>query len=225
MAMTDLLRNYLLENQVLKIPGFGTFFLKDAPAFLDEKSGAILPPGKEILFEVDFELKDSAIVNYLAINQNKPASEISIKLNETTAYWKNTLDAKHELEISEFGSFFTNDNHLSFKGKHFSAESPENFGLEKLDISELNNRKPQIQNTSAQDYKASRNPFWWLLLIIPVTAIVYFATQNPELIFGKKSFKNLKKSSEKPISNSKNIKNDSIKMDSLKTKTLPSKIK
>ena len=81
MAMTDLLRNYLLENQVLKIPAFGTFFLKDAPAFLDEKSGAILPPGKEIVLEVDFELKDSAVIDYLALYQNRSVSEISSKLN------------------------------------------------------------------------------------------------------------------------------------------------
>lgn len=225
MAMTDLMLEYLLENKVLKIPDFGTFFLKDAPAFLDEKSGAILPPGKEITFDVNYDLKDRTFADYLVNSENKSASEISLKLNELSSYWKKILETKYELEIKEFGSFFANDKHLTFRGKHFSTETPENFGLEKFNISELKSRKSYKKNSAEKDYATTRTRFWWILLLIPITAIVYFGTQNPELIFGKKSFENLKKTDETPISKSKKPQKDSLKIDSLKSKTLPQNIK
>ncbi|WP_417428667.1 hypothetical protein [Halpernia sp.] len=215
--MTDLISKYLLIKKEVKIPDFGSFKLIDSAAFYDEKSAAFLPPGKEIIFEVNYDLKDLNLTDFLAKEGNKSTQEISDKLIELTTYWKNTLEAKHELEIQEFGNFYTTENSLVFKGKRFSRENPDNFGLEKINLSELKTKSLNFEKPSETDYKTNNNKLWWLLFIIPAAAIVYFTTQKPELIFGKKSFKNLNKTKIIPILKKGNIKSDTIKPDSIPT--------
>lgn len=226
MKMTDLILKYLSIKTEVKIPGFGIFQQKNVPAFYDERLAALLPPAKEFFFTEDFNLKDENFIQFVAKEKNIDINESYAEIAELVNYWKFTLQNKIVLEIPDLGTFYFNDQgNFIFKGKHFSSESPENFGLEELNLSELKNRKSVLGKSLENEYKTSRNPFWRLLLIIPVTAIVYFGTQNPELIFGKKSFKNLKKTKTDSVVKSKNLLKDSIKIDSAKSKTLTPKLK
>ena len=216
--MTDLISKYLLTYSAVKIPGFGTFLQKNSQAFYDEKSAALLPPAKELFFEVYFDLRDEDFAQFFATQKNLSLSESHAKIKEFTDYWKSTLEDKNELEIPELGNFFVNDTHLVFKGKRFSTANPDNFGLEEVNLAQLKKKLSVTKKPSTNDYKTSSNKFWWLLLIIPTAAIVYFATQNPELIFGKKSFKSLNKIQKTSVGKKDNLKQEKIKTDSISIK-------
>lgn len=218
MMMTDLILKYLLINGEVKVPGFGIFQQRDSPAFYDEKLVALLPPGKELFFEVNFDLKDQSFVQFLATQKGLSISESTNKLSELTNYWKSTLENKKEFTLPEFGDFFVNDEGVVFKGKRFTTENPDNFGLEEVNLEQLKNKATNSTANSDTDYKTTSNKLWWLLLIIPAAVIVYFASQNPELIFGKKSFQNLNKVKTNPVLKNDSLKNKTLKTDSISLK-------
>ncbi|MGS0748394.1 hypothetical protein [Halpernia sp. GG3] len=210
--MTDLILKYLVTRGEVKIPGFGIFQHRDSPAFYDEKSAAFLPPGKEFFFDVDFDLKDESIVHYLSVQKNISVSESNSKIKELTSYWKSSLENKKEFTLPELGSFFINDNSLVFKGKRFTTKNPDNFGLEEVNLAQLKNKHNNLITNSNTDYRTSNNKLWWLFFIIPTAAIIYFASQNPDLIFGKKSFQNSNKIKMNPIKKKQSLKTDSISL-------------
>ena len=218
--MIDLILKYLSSKQEIKIPGFGIFHKKDSPAFYDEKSAALLPPGKELFFEVDFNLKDENFTQFLSQQKSLSLPESQSKIVELTNYWKSTLENKKELEIPELGIFYVNDTNLVFKGNRFNTENPDNFGLEEVNLTELKNNPKDFNSPKTSDYKKSKNKLWWLFFIIPTAVIVYYATQSPELIFGKKSFHDLNK-----VKTNKTVKKDSLKKATLKTDSISLKNK
>lgn len=218
--MIDLILKYLSSKQEVKIPGFGIFHKKDSPAFYDEKSAALLPPGKELFFEVDFNLKDENFTQFLSQQKSLSLPESQSKIVELTNYWKSTLENKKELEIPELGTFYVNDTNLVFKGNRFNTENPDNFGLEEVNLTELKNNPKDFNSPKTSDYKKSNNKLWWLFFIIPTAIIVYYATQSPELIFGKKSFHDLNK-----VKTNKTVKKDSLKKATLKTDSISLKNK
>ena len=89
--------------------------------------------------------------------------------------------------------------------------------MEEVNLAELKNKTTKVATTLNTDYKTSNNKFWWLFIIIPTAVIVYFATQNPELIFGKKSFPHLNKTKSNPLKKD-SFKNKTLKTDSISLK-------
>lgn len=214
MLITETISDYLQTHDFLKMPLFGVFLTSENSAFYDEKSGALLPPAREINFSVDFELQDDSFAQFLAQKENLSLEESHKKIVEIVEYWKRTLDEKKELLLQNIGSFFLEDSQMTFKGERLSTENPASFGLEKIELSTLNSTKSSVNLVG--DYKKSNSKLWWLLFLVPAGLIIYFTTQNPELIFGQKSFpqqkktkkKNAKKTSEKVLpADSLSIKN------------------
>lgn len=222
--MTDLILEFLRKHEEVKVPDFGRFYLKNSSAFYDEKSSVLLPPGKEINFSSNVNLADDALVNFISSKKNISRDEAERSLKETTDSWKNILDKSKELNIPQFGDFNYLNDELQFKGKQIATENPDNFGLEELDLLKLNQQRATPNVAQESEYKTSSGKVWWFLMLIPIAAIVYFALEKPELIFGKKSFETPKSKKEISTSNSQTdkvrIKTDSTKTDSISGKNL-----
>jgi nucleoid DNA-binding protein len=218
MMMTELVLKYLLNKKEVKIPGFGTFLKRASPAFYDEKLASLLPPGNELFFSVDFDLKDESFIHFLSEQKNISFFESQSKILELTNYWKSTLESKKEIELSGLGIFYISDDHLVFKGKRFTTENPDNFGLEEVNLENLKNKTTNFESGSNTYYKKSSNNLWWLFFIIPTALIVYYTAKNQELIFGKISFQNLNKTKKNPFIQKDSFKKPTVKMDSIALK-------
>lgn len=218
MMMTDLILEFLRKHEEVKVPGFGSFYLKNSSAFYDEKSSVLLPPGKEIYFRSNENLADVALVNFISSRLNKSTTEAKAGLKETTDSWKNILDKSKELNISQLGDFHYLNDELQFKGHQLATENPDNFGLEELDLLKLNQQKNIPAADDRDAYKTSSGKAWWFLILIPIAAIIYFALEKPEIIFGERSFENQKTKEtsavKKPVMQ-REIKSDSIKADTV----------
>lgn len=55
MNFSELLLDSIQKNGATSINGFGTFYLKNTNALVDQESKNILPPGNEIAFSTEFD--------------------------------------------------------------------------------------------------------------------------------------------------------------------------
>lgn len=221
MNFNALLLEFLKTNRPLSLLGFGTFYLKNSTAFLDSNEQNILPPGREIAFHTDEINQTDDFLKFLSTKKDLSIAASEVEIKNHVTFWNSTLEKEGKLVVENIGDFTLAESELLFTGNRLGKSSPDFYGLEEINLSEIKNRK--IVNKTYQ-FKPS---IWWFVpLIVGVLAITYFGITQPENIFGKRSFKNLdpKKTpvqSKKPqiIKNSLNLKSDSLKMDSLQKVT------
>lgn len=217
--------DYLQNHQRAIVPNFGVFTLKNAGAQFNNENKSILPPSQLVCFQQNFAEENENLIQYISKEKNVSAQNAKHEIQTQTDFWKKKIAAKEEFAISELGSFVLENQQMNFVGKKLPALAPDFFGLEEIVFSEIENKEKEISPNATdknQDYKLSKSILWLFLLIIPISALAYFALTNQEFIFGKKSFNDVTiKNATHRIEDSKPTKKlqiivDSTKMDSLK---------
>ncbi len=221
MNAVDYIYDLLKDNKTVIVPGFGMFFLKNSKAQLDEATKSILPPAKQIDFNINYEAIDNGFVNWFANKSQISVSEAETEITKLTEYWKMQLLENGELNIEKLGKFIQSDTELKFFGNRLELDSPDFYGLEQIDLKNVTSKSPSQENVA---YKVKKSPFWLFLFVIPVLALAYFAITQREQLFGKKSFDQKPTSKQNSLSDSlkyqkakaEKLKLDSLKLDSLK---------
>ena len=219
MNITNYINEFLKERNSVVVSGFGEFFLKNSKAVVDEKTKSILPPAKEIGFNIDYEAKDQGLINFISQKSGLSQSETEADLKKLADYWKKQLSENHLIDIEGLGTFYQSENAVTFKGARIEKTSPDFYGLEEIDLQNL--KTPLAHNTSVEDYKINKSILWIFLLILPVAGLIFLAFTQRERLFGKKSFDDLsvKTSTHRIKTDSAKInqaKADSLKIDSLR---------
>lgn len=218
MNFQENLYQFLKKNSRVSVEGFGTFYLQKSNAIVEASSNRILPPGKEVAFDQNSDFNNDSFAEYLA-NQNTtsiPAAKEEIKKQVT--YWNSILEKDGQLAIENIGTFTLSDSSLLFNGSRFENLSPDFYGLEEINISEIKN--PKKNSSAGSPYRLVKTVYWLLPLLLIGGVIGYLAATQPEILFGEKTFKNEiapKKKAEiikaKPANKSQII-SDSVKADS-----------
>lgn len=235
MNFSQHLLEFLKKQGTASVPNFGTFFLKNTSATLDESGKNILPPSTEITFEAGFTGNSSNFIHYLSAQQKITLLEAEIEIRKQVTFWNSKLEKENALKIDNIGSFFLNDSKLSFVGEKTENISADFYGLEEINISAIKKiKKTALSNNKS--YQFVKSLYWVTPLIIGISGLTYFAITQPEILFGKFSFSgNIEKASAKKVlkpvlkNDSVAIKStsDSLKIDSLKSvnlsKIVPSK--
>ncbi len=201
------LLEFLKKHNLVSLPGFGTFYLHTINAVLDKEGKNILPPGAEVAFKTDVSGNGNDFAQYLSDGKKIPLIDAEIEIKKQINYWNATLFKDKKISIEHLGTFFLVDSKMVFSGNRTENLSPDFYGLEEINISQLKNSSSK----SGQSYGLTKSVFWITPLIIGILALTYFGVTQPEMIFGKKSFKD-----ETPKKEVAPIKIDSIKIDSLK---------
>ena len=209
--------NYLQQNGRVELPGFGIFTLEKKSAHLDESSSVLLPPVQEIKFQRNTLVFNSDLSKYVAEATDENLFVVQTKMKEEVLFWQDLLEKNNNLAIEELGEFVSENGEIQLLSKNDFTQSPSYFGLEKIDLKEIEN--PKISNTEVEDtdnqYVFSKSLLWTFLFIIPVGGIIYLALNYKDKIFGKKSFDMSVKTSTQRIEKD-NINKDSSAIDSLK---------
>lgn len=189
MNIASYIVEYLKEHQRVAVPGFGEFILKNSKAVVDEQAKSILPPAKEVAFNVDYEIKDSYLAQYISQKSGTANDEVQSHIAKLTGYWKKQLAENQILSIEGLGEFHQTENDVKFLGKRFEKSTPDFYGLEEINLQNLKS----LQNAASKegDYKFNRSLLWIFLLILPIVGIIVLAFTQRERIFGKKSFDDL----------------------------------
>ena len=241
------LLEFLKVNGQVSLPNFGTFYLKNIAAIVDQKEQSISPPGKEITFDDAAETESDLFVKFLSSQKKIALPEAKVEISQQISFWKSTLEKEKEIVLENLGIFFLTDHTLHFKGNQTENLSPDFYGLEEINLTQI--KKTGRSSTPENDknsYRFSPSIWWVLLLIAGIAALTYFGITQPEEIFGKRSFQNLIE--EKAIPQKTNtyaieksllalqdsarlntaildsLKIDSLKTDSIKAAAIPLKI-
>lgn len=211
-----LILEFLNKHGHVNIPGFGVFYLKDTNASLDNENAHILPPGKEVAFRTETSEKDENLADFIIQKNNLSRIEAEIEIRKLTNFWNSTLEKDGKIAIENIGTFFLDDSKLRFTGERTVNLSPDFYGLEEINLSQIKNAQPtESVDSGAKPYRFSKTIFWLIPVLLGIGVITYLVLSQPEIIFGQKSFRN---GFGKPIA--KKIVNPSAKTDSAVVKQL-----
>lgn len=215
MNFSQLLLEFLKKHGSVSVPGFGIFYLKNTNAIVDQSGKSILPPGKEVAFRNDSGDKGEDFIQSLSTQKNISEIEAEIEIRKQVTFWNSTLEKDGKLSVENLGTFFLDDSKIHFTGNRTENLSPDFYGLEEINISEIKNvKRRNANNTEKKTYTFSKSVYWMVPLVIGVLALTYFGITQPEELFGRKSFNDDLK--EKPVEKieKKSLKQDSLKNDS-----------
>ena len=207
MNFSQFLLEFLKKQGSVSIPGFGTYYLHTINAVLDKEGRNILPPGAEVAFKPEVSGDGDDFVQYLSKEKNIPIIDAQVEIKKQVNYWNATLLKEKTVAVEHLGTFFLEDSKMVFSGKRTENLSPDFYGLEEINISEIKTSSRK----SGDSYQLSKSFIWIAPLLIGVLGLTYFGVTQPEAIFGKKSFED--KTPKKEV---KTTKADSLKIDSLK---------
>lgn len=213
--------NYLQKNGSVELPGFGVFTIQKKSAHIDESSSVLLPPVQEIKFQKNQLVFNSELSKYIAEKTGENLFVIQTQVKEEVLNWQEELQKNNSMSIDELGEFVIENQEINLISKNDFTKNPSYFGLEKIDLKEIEN--PKITNAEVEDtdnqYVFSKSLLWTFLFIIPVGGVIYLALNYKDKIFGKKSFDISAKTSthriEKDSTNKDSSAKDSLKINSV----------
>lgn len=213
--------NYLQKNGSVELPGFGVFTIQKKSAHLDESSSVLLPPVQEIKFQKNHLVFNSDLAKYIADKTGENLFVIQTQMKEEVLNWQEKLQKNSTLVIDELGEFVLENQEINLVSKNDFTKNPGYFGLEKIDLKEI--EKPKFNNTEVEEtdnqYVFSKTILWSFLFIIPVGGIIFLALNHKDKIFGKKSFDISTKTSTHRIERD-SVTNDTLKKDSVKVNSV-----
>ncbi|MEG0796641.1 MAG: hypothetical protein RR397_09100 [Odoribacter sp.] len=130
----DYISDLLFLHDCVIIPDFGGFICNYKSAYIDENSGLICPPTKDILFNRNLIHNDGLLVNWIACKENVSYEKANIQLALFCEDLKIRLNQKQRIAFGDIGVFYTdrrfNIIFESGKNNFFS----ETFGMESIDM-------------------------------------------------------------------------------------------
>lgn len=130
----EYISDLLFLHDCVIIPDFGGFICNYKSAYIDENSGLICPPAKDILFNRNLTHNDGLLVNWIACKENISYEKASTQLTLFCEDLKIRLNQKQRVVFGEIGVFTTDRRfNIIFESSqnNFFAEA---FGMEPLTI-------------------------------------------------------------------------------------------
>lgn len=128
----EYISDLLFLHDCVIIPDFGGFICNYKSAYIDENSGMICPPTKDILFNRNLIHNDGLLVNWIADKENISYDRATKQLMLFCEELKIKLNQKQRIVFGDIGVFFTDRRfNIIFEPtkNNFFAET---FGMEPL---------------------------------------------------------------------------------------------
>ena len=103
----DYISDLLFLHDCVIIPDFGGFICNYRSAYIDETTGVICPPGKDILFNRNLTHNDGLLVNWIADKENISYDKATKQLILFCEDLKIRLNQKQRIVFGDIGVFST----------------------------------------------------------------------------------------------------------------------
>jgi nucleoid DNA-binding protein len=190
------IRELLLRNRKVVIPGFGTFLIHKRPAQLNKITRIISPPSLDILFDSSETGDDAQLSDYLAQKSKKSKDIINEAIDHFVQDAKGQIDDKGNVSFEGMGTLSKEvSGGILFKPDEELLKRLSLVELPKLNIPSVKPEEatPVSNVISQQPVVTGRRRFrWWIpaaigALLIGTSAIIYFTGFYEKFIPGHKA--------------------------------------
>ncbi|HZH73822.1 MAG TPA: hypothetical protein VFD91_15095 [Mariniphaga sp.] len=200
----------LPEHDTVVVPGIGAFVSKYKSAQIDDETGEMIPPSKEIFFEPKIRNNDGLLVGKIAEVEGIPFTEANKEFNYAREEMLYRLDRGESVKLENIGELSYDQKgalEFSSSGKNFLLLDA--YGLERGSLKDQPKKKPPKENSSREKPRLVKPPvvhkektiqkeemkkdipvqptkrrrsLWLLLLLIPILAgAIYIITKDTQV--------------------------------------------
>ena len=127
------IKELLIENQGVVIPGLGGFVAEYEPAAFDVSENKFLPPTQKIHFNPEYSFNDNKLVDFIAQKEKIDTDKANLHLKEFVTEVKKQLKAGQNVDFPEIGTLHRNPKgNILFTWDKRSNLLAEAFGLKDL---------------------------------------------------------------------------------------------
>jgi hypothetical protein len=200
------IKELLLQNEGLVIPGFGGFVSEYEPASFDVNENKFLPPTKKLLFKSEYSFNDTVFAEYIEKKENSNKDDATKKIDEFVSQLKNDLKKGVPFVITNVGTLTQ-----SIKGEiHFEQDKnfnllTDSFGLKSINIKPLSEKAPTKSKTEVITHKRSlKKPLFIGASLIIIMALVLYTWTITEGFSDYNNFSSLFRAKNETISSARN---------------------
>ena len=144
----------LFLHDCVIIPDFGGFICNHRSASINEKTGVICPPAKDIAFNKNLTHNDGLLANWIAIQENIPYEKASRQIMLFSEDLKVRLNQGQRIDFEGIGTFYTDKRfNIIFENSRYNFFA-DTFGMEPIAL------KPskQLDKQQAARTATQQNP-------------------------------------------------------------------
>ncbi|MEE4198512.1 MAG: SPOR domain-containing protein [Bacteroidales bacterium] len=128
------IKQLIIENKGVVIPGLGGFTTEYEPAAFDVSENKFLPPTNRITFHAQYTFSDEKLIRHMAQQENTDPAEARIRLKEFVKKIKGELSAGKPVVFPEIGTLrkgprgelrFTQDKHSNLLDEAYGLKDLE----------------------------------------------------------------------------------------------------
>lgn len=140
-SLNQILKDILLSEDVVVIPGLGAFETTYQPAQLNEKTGIIYPPTKKVSFNPDKKTDNKEIIKNFLVNDLKISEQEAIEsINNFVNSINEKMAQKANVVIDEVGILFSEDGKIGLKSIP-SNLLIDNYGMQSSEVVKVDESK------------------------------------------------------------------------------------
>lgn len=155
MDIKNYIKQFIIDNQEVVIPGLGGFFAEYEAAAFDVTENKFLPPSQKISFTPEYSFSDTNLINFIAQKEKIDKKEAKLQVESFVKQIKNQLEAGKNVEFPAIGILSqTKNGEIIFTQDINSNLLTEAFGLKVLKTEPIREhtevkqtpKKPKINN-------------------------------------------------------------------------------
>jgi cell division septation protein DedD len=128
MDISSYIAEYIRENQILIVPGLGTFTKEQVPARFDAANDRFLPPSERIVFSSNYS-DDVALQKFICTAEKTKPKAVAQFIEQYVSNLIDLLATTEEIKIDALGTFKRTSTKLTFKADESLVSNASYFGL------------------------------------------------------------------------------------------------
>ncbi len=173
MDISGYISDLLYEHDCVIIPGFGGFICNYQPAQIDRKFNTISPPSKAISFNVNLQVNDGLLVNYISAANNVTFDRALDIVTTWSNSSKSLLRSNDELILRNIGKFFLdNEESLQFIPDNAVNYLKSSYGLKTITAIPIYREKKTVTHEPVVRKMPVNRNFWKIAATIFLIASI-----------------------------------------------------
>lgn len=173
-TISTYISDLLFLHDCVIIPKFGGFVGNNTSAVLNETTGIISPPSKEILFNPNLQTNDGLLVNHIAISEQITNEEAKRNLEEYVLTIKENLQSIRTYRIEKVGLLSIGiDGNILFLQDSFTNYNLNSFGLKSQQTKKVDiiNKKIELVTAPISTKKGRHRAWRAAAILLPIIGL------------------------------------------------------